>query len=235
MRVALYARVSKNENYQDNRYQELENQLVPLREWAKTMNWEIIDEYSDKASGADSGRQNFRRLMSDAMQRRFSCILVWKMDRFSRENMSNVVAYVQSLKSRGVGIKSMTESWLDTTTENPISGVVLAIMSWAAAEERRKISERTKAGINRLKAIGQWTGGRPINLNNEQSLQAKELFTQGKDIDEIAKILQVDRKVVKHWAKESRKRRDAIINPIKQHSNKAGVFSKLILKVSWKN
>ena len=39
--------------------------------------------------------------------------------------------------------------------------VVLAIMSWAASEERRKISERTKAGIARLKAKGQWKGGRP--------------------------------------------------------------------------
>ena len=54
----------------------------------------------------------------------------------------------------------MTESWLDTSQEG-ISDMVLSIMSWAAAEERRKISERTKAGIQRRKNLGIWKGGRP--------------------------------------------------------------------------
>ena len=74
--------------------------------------------------------------------------------------MSNAVAYVEKLKSRNIAIKSQTERWLDTSSANPISDVVLAIMFWAAAEEHRKISERTKAGIKRLRAIGQWKGGR---------------------------------------------------------------------------
>jgi DNA invertase Pin-like site-specific DNA recombinase len=34
-------------------------------------------------------------------------------------------------------------------------------MTWVAGEERRKISERTKAGIAQRRAIGQWKGGRP--------------------------------------------------------------------------
>lgn len=162
MKVVLYARVSMEEtNDKDRRYQEPENQLEPLREWAKAQGWDISGEYVDRGSGADPSRREFRRLTSDAMQRKFNCILVWKLDRFSRETMSVTVGRIQRLRERGIAIKSLTESWLDTSADNPISEVILAVMSWAAAEERRKISERTKAGIRRLRAIGQWKGGRP--------------------------------------------------------------------------
>ena len=161
MKVALYARVSLDESADDKRYQDVENQLQPLRDWAKAQSWEIINEYVDRGSGANPAREHFRELMNDAMQRKFNCIIVWKFDRFTRESMYIAVGYVQKLTGRGVGIKSMTESWLDTTQENPISDVILAVMSWAGAEERRKISERTKAGIARRRAIGQWKGGRP--------------------------------------------------------------------------
>jgi DNA invertase Pin-like site-specific DNA recombinase len=162
MKVCLYARVSLEEgDKNDRRYQEPENQLEPLREWAKRQGWEIIKEYIDRGSGADPNRPNFRIMLQDAMMMRFESILVWKLDRFSRENMSQVVGRIQKLRERGIGIKSMTEDWVNTSKDNPMSDLVLAVMAWAAAEERRKISERTKAGIQRKRNLGQWRGGRP--------------------------------------------------------------------------
>ena len=145
----------------DRRYQEPENQLAPLRQWAGAQGWEVATEYVDRGSGADPNRKEFRRMLVDATHGQFGTILVWKLDRFSRETMSQVVGRIQMLRGCGVAIRSLTESWLDTSKENPMSELVLAIMSWAAAEERRKISERTKAGIQHLKNIGQWHGGRP--------------------------------------------------------------------------
>ena len=123
--------------------------------------WEVYKEYIDRGSGGDPNRQAFREMLQEAMLLRFSAILVWKLDRFSRESMSIQIGRIQKLRARSVGIKSLTETWLDTTKENPMSDLVLAIMSWTAAEERRKISERTRAGIAQLRAIGQWKGGRP--------------------------------------------------------------------------
>lgn len=162
MKVALYSRVSMEETRQDDRrYQEPENQLAPLREWAAGQGWTIIQEYTDRGSGADPNRPAFRQLLHDAMLLRFQGILVWKLDRFSRETMSTVVGRIQKLRERGVGIRSLTESWLDTSQENPVAELLLAVMAWAAGEERRKISERTKAGIQRKRNIGQWRGGRP--------------------------------------------------------------------------
>jgi DNA invertase Pin-like site-specific DNA recombinase len=100
-------------------------------------------------------------MLQDAMMMQVSEIYVWKLDRFSREPMSIVVGRIQKLRERGIGVHSLTEEWLNTSKDNPMSDLILAIMAWAAAEERRKISERTKAGIAQRRAIGQWHGGRP--------------------------------------------------------------------------
>ena len=51
MKVALYARVSMEEtDGKDKRYQEPENQLQPLREWAQGQGWEVAGKYVDRAS-----------------------------------------------------------------------------------------------------------------------------------------------------------------------------------------
>ena len=160
MKIAIYVRVSMEESDKNNkRFQNPENQIRPLKDFCKAMNYEIYKIYSDKMSGANPSRPNFRKMMQDAMLHRFSGILVWKLDRFSREGIIPTMAYIQKLKRRGVWLRSLTESWLDTSQEG-ITEIVLAIMSWASAEERKKISERTKAGIQRLKRIGKWKGRR---------------------------------------------------------------------------
>ena len=161
MKVSLYARVSMEEtNRESRRFQDPENQLKPLRDFCKAMEWDITAEYIDKMSGANQARPNFRKMMADAMMRKFSGIVVWKLDRFSREGIISTMSYIKKLKSRGIWLKSMTESWLDTKDEG-MTEIVLAIMAWSSAEERKRISERTKAGIARLKAQGKWKGGRP--------------------------------------------------------------------------
>lgn len=144
----------------DKRYQEPENQLEPLREFAKSYGWEISAEFIDRSSGSNPNRPEFRKMLQEAALHRFNGIIIWKLDRFSREGISSTLAYIRQLKERHVWVKSMTETWMDTSQEG-ISELILAVMSWIAAEERRKISDRTKAGIQRLKNIKQWKGGRP--------------------------------------------------------------------------
>ena len=153
VKVAIYARVSLDENYDDKRFQDLENQLQPLRDFCRAMNYEIVGEYTDKMSGANPARPEFRKIMADALMRRFSGIIVWKIDRFSREGILPTLSYIKQLKERGIFLQSMTETWINTKDEG-ITEMLLAIMSWMACEERRKISERTKAGMARKKAQG---------------------------------------------------------------------------------
>ena len=160
MRVALYARVSKDEHEKDARYQDPENQLVALRQYCKARDWEVVSEYVDRLSGADPNRPEFKKVMSEYWTKNYQAIVVWKFDRFSREPLFVSMSYIERLKLNKIGLISMTESWLDTRQDNPMGELVIAIMAWASAEERRKISERTKAGIAQRRAIGQWKGGR---------------------------------------------------------------------------
>lgn len=175
LKVALYARVSLEEgNKEDRRYQEPENQLEPLRKWAAANNWEVVAEYVDRGSGADHNRPNFKQMLNDAMLLKFKSILVWKLDRFSREGISHTLAYIQRLQSRRCALKSMTETWVDTSGDNPMGEFLLAVFSWVAAEERRKISERTKLGIQRRKNLGIWKGGRPKKRVPPDSVLGKD-------------------------------------------------------------
>lgn len=155
MKIALYCRVSKNDESQDP-----VNQVNPLRDYAKALGGEIVDEYVDLASGSNGDRMNFLRMLEDADRRKFDLLLVWALDRLSREGISNTLGYLERLKRNGVALKSLQESWLDTRDEG-FSQLLVAIMSWVAQQERKRIVERTKAGLERARREGK-TLGRPL-------------------------------------------------------------------------
>jgi len=146
MKIAIVARVSKDDNSQDPT-----NQLNPLRAYAASMGWEIAGEYVDFASGGNSDREEFQRMLADADARKFDLVLVWSLDRFSREGISNTLGYIERLKRAGVAIMSLQERWLDTRNDNPTAELLLSIFSWVAKQERLRIVERTRAAIDKIK------------------------------------------------------------------------------------
>ena len=161
MKIAIYARVSKNDESQDP-----QNQINPLREIARAIGGEIVSEYIDLASGGKSDRDNFLRMLSDADKRKFDLLLIWALDRFSREGISNTLGYLERLKRNGVAIKSLKESWLDTQ-DSGLGQLLIAIFSWVAQQERKRIVERTKAGLERAKREGK-TLGRPAGKKDSR-------------------------------------------------------------------
>ncbi|MFC1590578.1 recombinase family protein [Candidatus Omnitrophota bacterium] len=149
MRIAIYARVSKNDESQDP-----QNQLEPLRKYAKALGGDVVEEYIDLASGGGAAdRVSFLRMLKDADKRKFDLVLIWALDRLSREGISNTLGYLERLKRNGVAVKSLQESWLDTRDEG-LGQLLIAIFSWVAAQERKRIIERTKAGLERARRNG---------------------------------------------------------------------------------
>ncbi len=153
-------RVSKNDESQTPK-----NQKDPLKKLAEMLGLEIIGEYTDMASGGDSNRPQFQRMLKNAKERKFEIILIWSLDRFSREGISNTLGYLEKLGNSGVALKSLQESWLDTSDQG-MGKLLIAIMSWVAQQERQRISERTKAGLQRAKADGKLLG-RPIGAKDK--------------------------------------------------------------------
>lgn len=158
MKVAIYARVSTEDKGQD-----VENQLTVLRDWAKRLNYEVTEYKDEGISGANSNRPAFIKMRSDARQNLFKGILIWSIDRFSREGISNTLSYIKELERYGVFLKSYQESWLDTA-DSMIKPLLLSMWAWMASFERERISQRVKAGIQRKKNIGQYKGGRPKKI-----------------------------------------------------------------------
>ena len=148
MRVAIYARVST-----DDRGQDPENQLIALREWCTRSGHEVTGEYVEHESGrkGTERRVQFAGLFEDASRRKFDMVLVWALDRFSREGM--VIMHLQRLDSYGVKFHSYMEAHLNTDNEL-VRNVLLAVLSSLAKTEAQKISERTKAGLERARRRG---------------------------------------------------------------------------------
>ena len=162
MRICIYARVSKSDESQDSK-----NQIQPLRDYAKALKGEVVQEYVDSASGNGSvDRANFLRMLEDADKHKFDLVLIWALDRLSREGISNTLGYLDRLKRNGIAIKSLQESWLDTRDEG-LGQLLIAIFSWVAAQERRRIVERTKAGLRKAQANGVRLG-RPVNSKDSK-------------------------------------------------------------------
>jgi len=157
MNIAIYCRVSKDDV--GERFQDPSNQLEPLKEFAKSMNWNVKFVFIDKKSGADSNRPEFKKMLAEARQHHFDLLLVWSLDRFSREPLLNTLAYVNQLKRHNIALRSYTEN-IDTS-ETGTQELIMIILMWLSQEERNKISRRTKAGIQRKKDLGTWKGGRP--------------------------------------------------------------------------
>jgi len=148
MRCVLYVRVSTNEIRQD-----VNNQIEPLKNYAKSLDFNIVGEYIDYASGGDSNRPKFQAMLNGARKKEFDMILIWALDRFSREGILNTLSYLNVLKQHNVALKSLQESWLDTRDEG-MGQLLIAIFSWVAQQERHRISERIKAGLKRAKNVG---------------------------------------------------------------------------------
>lgn len=159
MKVAIYARVSKDDD--GKRFQDPSNQIEPLKDFCKQMDWEVKFIFVDKKSGADSNRPEFKRMLAEARQHHFDILLVWALDRFSREPVLNSLAYLKQLQDHNVHFKSLTDN-IDTREMADTQELMMIILIWQAGNERKRISRRTKAGITRRKNLGVWKGGRPF-------------------------------------------------------------------------
>ena len=100
--IALYARVSTLNHGQD-----VETQLIPLREYAQRRGLEIAAEYVDDGiSGSKDRRPQLGRLMKDATAHRFDGVVVYKFDRFGR-SVSHLIRALEEFQALGVDFVSL--------------------------------------------------------------------------------------------------------------------------------
>lgn len=179
--IAIYTRVSTDR-------QETKNQAMQLREFARKQHWQIVHEYRDHAeSGSKADRPEFQRMLTDASKRRFELCLFWSLDRLSREGVLPTLRYLETLTRYGVEWRSFTEQFFDSC--GPFRDAVISIMATLAKQERLRISERTKAGLQRARAAGKILGRPRRQISVER---IRQLRRSGSSWRAVAKALRVN-------------------------------------------
>jgi DNA invertase Pin-like site-specific DNA recombinase len=185
-RIALYSRVSTKDRGQDVR-----NQTDQLREFCQRQGWQIVKEYSDKASGKRGDRAAFTEMFNAGSRREFDTVLFWSLDRFSREGVLATLSYLERLTQYGVAYRSFTESYIDSL--GPFRDVVISLLATLARQERIRLSERVVAGLARARREGR-VGGRPKVIVSTHKM--RKLADQGLSAVEIGAQLGCSRMTV---------------------------------------
>lgn len=155
-RVALYLRVSTNE-------QNTANQRLELEGWAKARGYAVTAVFEDKGLSGANGRDKrpaFDKLLKGAARRDFDVIAVWAIDRLGR-SVQHLVTTLNELRATGVDLYIQKQA-LDTAT--PSGRAMFGMLSVFAEFEREMIVERIHSGLSRARGTGTRSGraiGRP--------------------------------------------------------------------------
>ena len=157
LKIGLYARVSKEE-------QNIETQLVALRDFCQRNNYQIVEEYLDNGiSGATDNRPAFNKLLEDMRAGKINCVLVYKLDRIGR-SLQHLLNLFEEFKNRGVEFISLTQN---INTNTPEGKMFLRMLMVLAEYERELIVSRINSGLERARLEGKKLG-RPVGAKDKK-------------------------------------------------------------------
>ena len=151
-KTALYLRVSTNE-------QTVDNQMPALENYCQVKGYEVADIYKEDASAWHNGHQGELSRLLDVVRsgrKHYDILLVWSLDRLSRQGPLAVLTLIDTFKGYGVKVESVQEPF--TALPYGFDSVIYSFLAWVAKFESDRRSERTLAGLDRVKASGKKLG-----------------------------------------------------------------------------
>jgi DNA invertase Pin-like site-specific DNA recombinase len=172
-RAALYMRVSTLDQHP-------ETQLLDLRQMAAQRDYQIVEEYTDRISGAKAKRPGLDQMMADARHGRFDIVLVWASDRIARsvKHFLDVLDELNRLKIEFVSFRENID------TAGPLGRAIVVIIGAIAELERNLIIERVRAGMRRARLEGRHIGRSPLELDHAGIQRDR---SKGQSLRQIAK------------------------------------------------
>jgi DNA invertase Pin-like site-specific DNA recombinase len=180
MKTAIYVRVSTDK-------QEVDNQLLQLRDYCKKSNYEIYKEYVDIISGKEKSRPGYDKMFEDAHKKLFDLVLFWDLSRFSRAGTLHTLQKLKEFENLGIDWESYQERYLKSIGQ--FKDVVLSILSTLAKIEREKIGERTKAGLERARKEGKIIGRPKISAYHKKAVL--ELYKELGSMNAVSKKINI--------------------------------------------
>ena len=163
--IAIYSRKSKF----TGKGESIGNQVELCKDYVRNMFGEAyVDRcvvFEDEGfSGGNLKRPDFQRMIADVRKRKFKAIVVYRLDRISR-NISDFTGLIDELTKLDVSFVSIREQF-DTST--PMGRAMMFIISVFSQLERETIAERIRDNMHELAKTGRWLGGNaPTGFKSE--------------------------------------------------------------------
>lgn len=154
-KVALYVRVSTTYQVEKDSLPMQREELINYAKYALGIDkYEVFEDAGYSAKSTE--RPAYQQMMSRLRDREFSHLLVWKIDRISR-NLIDFSEMYNELKKLGVTFVSKNEQF---QTDTPMGEAMLKIILVFAELERKMTSERVSSVMISRANKGQWNGGK---------------------------------------------------------------------------
>lgn len=150
-KAVIYARYS----CEKQTAQSIEGQLRACYDYANRNEIQIVGEYIDCAqSGTNDKRDQFKRMMSDSLRQLWDYVIVYRLDRFSR-NKYEMVIHRKTLRDNNIKILSAMENIPDSP-----EGIILeSLLEGMAEYYSAELSQKVKRGMKENRLKGFFTGG----------------------------------------------------------------------------
>ena len=154
-KVVIYTRVS-------TQGQEYERQLAELRDYAARMNYEVVEEFSEKVSGAKrvEEREALMSLLRYVEAHKVDKVLIYECSRLSRRAVDflTVIEHLSSLKVSVYILQNGLETLMEDGSVNPIASLILGIIGQFNSMERSLIRSRMESGYKHYRQQGGQVG-----------------------------------------------------------------------------
>ena len=178
-RAALYHRVSTvDQNPHASR--------AELRSAARRLGLRVVTDVRETGSGANNHRPGLVKVLQAAQQGEIDTVLVWKLDRFGRSAF-DLLGNIRQLEAAGVRFMAVTQGIDIRPGGDPMSRLLLTMLSAVAEFERDLVVERTRLGLANARRAGRRLGRPPVALPLAAKVQ--ELKGAGATWAEIAEQL----------------------------------------------
>lgn len=155
-KMVIYSRKSKF----TGKGESIENQIEMCRQYIRL---HFGDEAADSAlvyedegySGGTLERPQFKKMMDDSIQQDFRAIVVYRLDRISR-NIADFAKLVDELNHQRIDFISIKEQF---DTSSPAGRAMMFMSSVFSQMERETIAERIRDNMHELAKTGRWLGG----------------------------------------------------------------------------
>lgn len=149
--AVIYARYSSDNQTE----QSIEGQLRVCEEYAQKNNILILGTYIDRAmTGTNDNRPDFQRMIKDSNRREWNFVLVYKLDRFSR-NKYEAAIHKKTLRDNGVKVLSAMENIPDTPEGIILESLLEGMNQYFSAE----LAQKVKRGMRETRLKGLYQGG----------------------------------------------------------------------------